>query len=165
MPVRDLETLQDILDTLETNCGDLAGACSGVCSTGWLKRWMRDDPKVEAAVKDAMDTGAMGLESAAIQRAVHGVEEDVYYRDEVIGKKRKYSDTLLVKMLESRKPETYGRRMDVNTQITVTNLSDAELDKKIAMLSARLGLPAPEQTIDAEFSVVEPEPITLDDLL
>lgn len=165
MAVRDAQTLQDILDALETNCGDLAGACTNVCSTGWLKRWMRDDPKVEAAVKDAMDTGAMGLESAAIKRAVKGVEEPVFYRDEQIGTRTKYSDSLLVKMLESRKPDMYGRRMDVNTSITITQLSDAELDKKIAMLSARLGLPAPTDVIEAEFSVLEPEAIALDDLL
>ena len=167
MPVRDQQTLEDIVSNLETNCGDLAGACTNICSTGWLKRWMHDDPKVEAVIRDAMDTGAMGLESAAITRAVHGVEEPVFYRDEIVGHRKKYSDTLLVKMLESRKPDVYGRRMDVNTNITVKTLSDAELDKRIEMLSQRLGLPAPSlqlEAVDAEYTELEPS-LALEDLL
>lgn len=165
--VRNGDTLERLVETLETNAGDVLDACRVIgVSTGWLKKWMRDDPKVEAAIQDAIDTGATVLESAMISRAVKGWKEPVYYKDELVGHKRKYSDTLLIKALESRKPETYGKKVDMNHNVTVKNMTDSELDSKIEMLMSRLGmkaLPAPEEVLDAEFTPVEE--LSVEDLL
>lgn len=167
--VRNADTLDLICSRLETNAGDIARACAEHnVSTGWLKRWMRDDPKVDAAIRDAMDTGTAVLESALIKRAVDGYEEPVFYKDEIVGYKTKFSDSNLQFALSARKREVYGKTIDINQNISVTHLSDKELDAKIEMLSAKLGLtlalPAPGETIDAEFEDVREE-IAVDDLL
>lgn len=165
--VRNQETLDDLTRALEANAGDVADACSTIpCSVGWLKGWMRDDPKIEAAINDAIDTGATVLEHHMIKRATVGWKEPVFYKDEQIGSKRKFSDALLIKALESRKPDMYGKRMDVNQNVSITHMSDGELDKKIDMLLERTGLkalPAPDIAIDAEFTEIHE--LQLDDLL
>lgn len=165
--VRNQDTLDDITRALEANAGDVALACSTVsCSVSWLKSWMREDPKVEAAIIDAIDTGTVHLESAMISRGMRGWKEPVFYKDNKIGYKRKFSDTLLIKALESRKPDVYGKRLDVNQHVSITHMSDGELDKKIDMLLERTGLkalPSPDSAIDAEFE--ELCDIELDDLL
>lgn len=163
--VRNEETLADLVDALERNAGDIANACSLIgASTGWLKKWMRDDAKVEAAINDAKDTGTTVIESAAIKRAVNGVEEPIYYKDELVGYRRRYSDALTIKLLEARRPEVYGKKLEMTQNINVKQLDDKELDKRIAMLSERLGmaaLPSPDSVEDAEFS----ELVDVEDLL
>lgn len=169
MATRNAETLEQLCELLEKNAGDTLAACAALqVSTGWLRTWMREDPKVEARIKDAIDTGAAVLESAMIKRAVEGVKQPIYYKDQKVGSKRVYSDTLLIKALESRKPETYGKRVEVNQNVNVKHLSDDDLDKRIDMLMQRLGvqaqLPAP---VEAEFELVphDAELLTVDDLL
>lgn len=164
--VRNEETLQSLIERLEVNCGDIADACQGLCSTGWLRKWMRDDPKVDAAIQDAMETGALGLESAMIKRATVGWEEPVFYKEEQVGTKRKFSDTLLIKALEGRKRDVYGKSVEINQNVNIRNMTDQELDRKIDALMSRMGLkqlPAPEEGEYADF-----EPVTelsLEDLL
>lgn len=157
--VRNQETLDRLCQELETNAGDVALACSAIgASTGWLKRWMREDPRVDATIKDAMDTGTAVLESEMIRRAIHGVDEPIFYKEEQIGTKKKYSDTLLIKALESRKRDVYGKVVDVNQNINVKVMTDDELDSKISMLAERLGmqlaLPAPDEAITVEFEEI-----------
>jgi hypothetical protein len=165
--VRNQDTLDRLCEELETNAGDIALACSAVqASTGWLKRWMREDPKVDAAIRDAMDTGTAVLESEMIRRAVHGVDDPIFYKDEQVGSRKKYSDALLIKALESRKRDVYGKTVDVNQNVNIKVMSDDELDTKIAMLAERLGLqlalPAPDEAVTVDF---EPCEIELEDLL
>lgn len=165
MAVRNTETLETLCASLEANGGDLLKACHALgTSTGWVRQWMRDDPKVEAAIKDAKDGGLIVLESHAIKRATVGVKEPIYYKDLKVGYKRKYSDALLIKLLESRGKDVYGKSIDVNQTISLKHLSDDELNSKIDMLAERLGYPALAAPIDAEFSVVD-DVISVDDLL
>lgn len=166
--IRNLRTLEDLCTELERNAGDIARACSTVgCSTGWLKLWMRNDPKVEAAINDALDTGTAVLESALIKRAVDGVDEPIYFKDQLVGYKTRYSDSNLQFALKARKRDMYGDKIETNTTIRVKSMSDEELDSKIAMMAERLGiampaLPAPSSIEDAVFTEL---PLTVDDLL
>ena len=50
------------------------------------------------------------MEQEARRRAVIGVKEPIYYKGELQGHVRKYSDTLLIFMLKARKPEVYRER-------------------------------------------------------
>lgn len=169
--VRNEENLELICSSLERNAGDIAGACADAgCSTGWLKKWMRDDPKVEASIRDAIDTGTAVLESALIKRAVKGVKEPIYFKDQLVGHKRRYSDSNLQFALMARKRDVYGKQVEINQNISVKHLSDEELNAKIDMLSNRLGitlaLPSPDSVEDAEFTELgEVEIISVDDLL
>ena len=47
------------------------------------------------------------MEQEARRRAVMGVQEPVYYRGELVGHVRKFSDTLLIFLLKARRPEIY----------------------------------------------------------
>lgn len=170
MPVRNQETLDSLTDALEKNAGDVADACHQIkASTGWLQRWMRDDPKVEAAITDALVVGAYVLESAMIKRATKGWKEPVFHNGEEVGFKRKFSDALLIKALEARKPDMYRKAMDVNTSVTITNMSDNDLSNKIDSLMSRLGMKQLEAPLEGEYAdfepILEPEIISIDDIL
>lgn len=49
------------------------------------------------------------IEEAARERAVHGVERDVYYQGQKVGTEREYSDRLAELLLVGNMPEKYGR--------------------------------------------------------
>lgn len=60
----------------------------------------------DAAEAEAADR----LEAEAWRRAVEGVDEPVFFKDEQVGTIKKYSDTLLVTLLTAHKPDKYAKR-------------------------------------------------------
>ncbi len=52
--------------------------------------------------------GADALEDEAMRRAIDGVEKPVFRGGEVVGHVRDYSDSMLMFLLKSRKPEVFG---------------------------------------------------------
>ena len=153
--MRTDETLQSICSELRQSHGDLHAAArrSGV-SLDFVCNWIKDDTEAAQAIEEAQRVGYMGLESAAIQRGVHGVEKAVYYKGEVVGQERQYSDTLLVKMLEARVPafkkgdaggNTFNGPTQINLMPRATNFDEWLLMKQ-STLKARdaAALPAPE---------------------
>jgi len=56
---------------------------------------------------EAIEVATDLLEGEARRRAIAGVEEPVYYRGEVVGAVRKYSDTLLIFLLKAHRPEKF----------------------------------------------------------
>lgn len=103
--MRTDEKLKEVCDRLTTNCGDLheAARFAGM-SPHFLFAWMKDDREASKLIEEAQRVGWMGLEAAAIQRGVHGIEKAVYYKGEVVGYETQYSDSLLSKLLEARVP-------------------------------------------------------------
>ncbi|MBA14862.1 MAG: hypothetical protein CMN73_00695 [Sphingomonas sp.] len=59
----------------------------------------------DAAISEALDE----LESQLMDRARNGVEKPVYYRGEVVGSVRTYSDSLGMFLLRAKRPEVYDR--------------------------------------------------------
>jgi len=59
----------------------------------------------DAAMAEALDE----LECQLIERARNGVEKPVYYRGEVVGSVRSYSDALAMFLLRAKRPEVYDR--------------------------------------------------------
>jgi hypothetical protein len=103
--IRNDLVLEQLELELAQGCGDLAGACKKLGFARALlsvRAWMRDDPEAARRIRAAQQVGYLGLEAEAKRRAVDGVEEDVYYQGEVVGKKRVYSDTLLALMLKAK---------------------------------------------------------------
>lgn len=120
--MRTEATLDQICAALQRNCGDQFEACREVgVSLIFLDQWCRDDKIVAERVQEAARVGNMGLVSAAIKRAVVGVEEDVYYKGLVVGSKTNYSDTLLTTLLKAKVPDFHkdaeGGAVQVNVQI------------------------------------------------
>ncbi len=58
------------------------------------------------------------LERAAVIRAVDGVDEPVFHDGVIVGYKRKYSDTLMVKLLEGNLHK-YRQRSETKTENTI----------------------------------------------
>lgn len=68
----------------------------------------------------ALADGVECLVQEAKRRAVHGVEEDVYYKGEVVGQKRVYSDSLLQTLLKAKDPSFRETRNVVTADVTST---------------------------------------------
>lgn len=75
----------------------------------WLK-----DPRYQEAFALAQEMAGDILEQEAIRRAAKGVEEPVFYRGEVVGSVRKFSDALLTFLLKGNRPEKFRERFDIS---------------------------------------------------
>jgi hypothetical protein len=71
------------------------------------------DPDFAARWDEAVEAGTDLIEDEMHRRAVHGVEDPVYYQGEQCGVARKYSDTLMIFHLKGRRPEKYRDTVDL----------------------------------------------------
>ncbi len=173
--------LKAVCDALQQNCGDMHNAArqAGI-SPHFLYVWMKDDPEASKQVNEAQRVGWGAIESAIIQRAVHGVEKDVYYKGAVVGQQREYSDTLLGRLAEARIPEYKKGEAGTNnfsgpTQINIMPRAEnfeQWLEMKRATLANREldALPAPSANLPdilvGEYIEIPYNPMTvLDNLL
>jgi hypothetical protein len=88
--------------------------------TVWRHR--KQDPEFAQAFKDAHEQAADNLEAEAWRRGHDGVDEPQFYKGAVCGHIRKYSDVVLLRLLEAYRPEKYRQRF---------TLSPGELDEAI----------------------------------
>ena len=79
------------------------------------------------------------MEQEARRRAVLGVEEPVYYKGELQGSIRRYSDTLLIFMLKSRRPDIYRENVRVEHGGKIKHEVEKRIDQEIEQLLAGLG--------------------------
>lgn len=85
-----------------------AARAAGISS----QRVYRERQKCPEFAKDwseAMDRALDALEETLLDRAMNGVEKQVYYGGKSCGSVRQYSDALAMFLLRARRPETYGR--------------------------------------------------------
>src|SRR5215217_8277159 len=151
-------TLAGICTALQQNCGDRYEACRTVgVSLIFLDQWERDDKTVAERVQEAERVGTMGLVSAAIKRGVHGVEEDVYYKGEVVGQKTNYSDSLLTTLLKAKRPEfakdADGSGTTVNVNVANIMPRADSYEQWLEMKTVTLA-PPKQEIIEAEYSEV-----------
>lgn len=62
------------------------------------------------------------LETEAERRAMDGVIEPVFGKDGLLGKRRRYSDSLLVKLLEANGPEKYAPTAEAKNQTSAPKI-------------------------------------------
>lgn len=150
--MRTDDTLKCICESVARNCGDMHKAAREVgMSPNALFAWMRDDSTAAGLVQEAQQVGWARLESVALERAVEGVEEGVYYKGARVGVEKKYSDALLGRLLEARVPafkkgEGAGAVFNGPTQINLMPRAESFeqwLDMKHALEAPRKELPAP----------------------
>jgi hypothetical protein len=67
----------------------------------------RDDKAFAALWDEALSMAADTLEAEADRRGRDGWSEDVYYRGQVVGQRRRYSDRMLIFRLRALRPEFY----------------------------------------------------------
>lgn len=165
--MRTDEKLAEICDQLLRNCGDLHDAARWVgLSPMFVTAWMKDDKVAAEQITEAQRVGWLGLESAALERAVRGVDEDVYYRGAVVGKKTVYSDGLLGKLLEARVPAfkkgEAGNTFNGPTQINIMPRAD-NYEQWLAMkdstgqFEASQKIAIEDKTEEAEYVELDPE--------
>jgi len=68
--------------------------------------WMRSARYVECFT-EAQSQTAIALEEEARRRALNGVLEPIYQSKELVGYKRRFSDSLLAMLLEANNPEKF----------------------------------------------------------
>lgn len=153
-------TLSLLASELQKNCGDMLAACKSVgVSLIFVRQWRKDDKIVDARLSEAEHVGTQGLYSAAIQRGVHGVDEDVYFKGIVVGQKKNYSDSLLMGLLKAKIPEFNkdSESSGVHVSVNVANIMPRATNYQewLTMKQQTLAPPAvPEEIIEAEFTPV-----------
>lgn len=143
--MRTQSKLDELVQALQRNCGDLFDACRQCAvSPVFVRTWMKDDTEVHAAIVEAERVGALALQSEAIRRAVQGVEKGVYFKGERVDTETVYSDGLLQTLLKGRLPETFGKdgegggnTFNGPTQINIMPRADT-YDQWLAMKDATL---------------------------
>jgi hypothetical protein len=118
-------TLGLLKSRLQQNCGDILEACQSVgVSLIFVNQWRKDDKEVHDQLTESEQVGTQGLLSAALQRGVRGIEEDVYYKGEVVGQKKVYSDGLLQSLLKAKVPEFAkdGEGAGVSVHVNIANV-------------------------------------------
>lgn len=69
--------------------------------------WRKRLPEFAAAWAEALETGTDALEDVAVQRAVAGTPEPVFYQGTQVATQTRVSDSLLMFLLKSRRPEKF----------------------------------------------------------
>ena len=103
----------------------------------------KTDHEFAVAWAEAYDAYCDSLEQEAYRRAVKGVDEPVFYQGEKCGVIRKYSDTLLDRLLKGHRPERYR---ETRTQVNIQNnghgaprtLTPDERRKRLRELEAKV---------------------------
>jgi hypothetical protein len=85
-------------------------------STAYLYR--AADPAFAAAWDDAFQQGADRMEDEVQRRSHDGWLEDVYYKGEVVGAVRRFSDTLLLANVKARRPERFRENAKVAVSLS-----------------------------------------------
>lgn len=95
----------------QTGRVDVSAKMAGFTRPTALYAYRKEHPDFAEEWDAALNIAAdMVLEAEAVRRAVEGVDKDVYYKGEVVGQERVYSDGLLSKLLEGAKPEKFQKK-------------------------------------------------------
>ena len=121
---------------------------------GEVTKRIKRDPEFADAVEEAEGIAMHAIEMEAMRRAVDGVVENVYNsRGEIVDTRLKYSDRLLIKLMEANDKERYGNAAP-SVQVTVGVDQDVFKNKLAAMLGVAS---ASTQTIEGEYETEEAE--------
>ena len=106
-------------------------------------KWRAADTTFAERWQRAEDAGTDLIEEEAYRRAVTGVEKPIYRGGEVVGHVADYSDSMLMFLLKSRRPERYGAKagdgaLDAEALAERLNLKGARdgLHRKFASITA-----------------------------
>lgn len=85
-------------------------ACAAVnIKPSTLRYWRKNDEEFDQACKDAWEEGTGVYEETAFDRGKNGTVKDVYHKGEIVGEEIVHHDTLLLRTLERRAPEDWGK--------------------------------------------------------
>ena len=112
------EKRQEFIELL-ANTGNVSKCCQALnVSRNEMYRHRRENPEFAEQWEEARETAVELLEDEAWRRAFEGIEKEIISHKTgfVIGIEKKYSDTLLMCLLQAHKPDKYQyrQRNDVN---------------------------------------------------
>jgi|APSaa5957512535_1039671.scaffolds.fasta_scaffold00673_20 hypothetical protein len=93
--------------TLEETADVSASARSAGYPRRSVYEWRDKDPAFKAKWDSAWELGVDAMEEEARRRGMVGDDQPVYQGGKLVGKTRKYSDTLLMFMLKGRRPDRF----------------------------------------------------------
>lgn len=96
-----------ILDALRDGASIRKAAEAGGVSRHQIRLWRDAHPDFNEQFEDAYEAGTDQLEDEARRRGSEGWEEPVFFRGDECGTIRRYSDQLLLRTLEARRPERW----------------------------------------------------------
>jgi hypothetical protein len=91
--------------------------------------------------------GSDKLESVALDHAINGVKKPITWQGRVTDEYTEYDHTLLIKMLERRRPTVQ------KTEVTINNLADRLRDARERVIKATT------RPIEAEFTAIDDKPV------
>ena len=104
------------VEALRANAGTVAAAArdAGIERRETAYDWRKKDPDFAEAWDDAMEDVTETAERELYRRAVTGIDKPVFYKGVVCAEAiREYSDTCLIFLLKSKRPEVYRDRQSV----------------------------------------------------
>ena len=106
------------LDTLR-GTGNVRLAASNAGVARQVAYRARDSsPTFRDAWDEALEEARELLEAEARRRAAVGVEEPVYYKGQVVGMIRKYSDNLLMFLLKAHWPDKFRENVSIDQRVS-----------------------------------------------
>lgn len=117
--------------------GGFKEAAIRTCRTSrrWFNEQLEADEEFALSVQTIVDLTNEDLVAEARRRARFGVEEDIYYKGEVVGTRKVYSDNLLMFLIKGRMPE-YRDGPGAKKGL---DIGDEELNEAIRRYIARKG--------------------------
>lgn len=117
---RTRKKVEDFLEVLKENHGNVTAACQAVkIGRTAAYRWRDEDADFAEHWDEITDAVLDEMEIEARRRAVEGTDKPVFYKGDVCGYIREFSDTLLIFALKAGRPEKYRERYEVkNTGVS-----------------------------------------------
>lgn len=110
------------------------------------------------------------LELEAIRRARDGIDKPIYFKGELVGHERQYSDTLMSQLLKGRRARVYGDKKEVNFTggVQVVLAPVAQLDSLPTTPAGPAAVPSPKSpapAIEGSAVSIPSTPLELEELL
>lgn len=115
----------------------------GVSRSTIYKR-LREDEEWKKRWDEAYDQGNDAIRDEVRRRGMDGVLEPVYHEGTIVGRKRRYSDTLLMFYAKSRMPEFRENQHDHNHTFNLDGVAERFASKIAAIAAARRSRPTAE---------------------
>lgn len=127
---RTQENREKFLATLQETA-NVSASCKAInIGRTTAYEWKAADLEFSRAWDQALESGLDALEAEARRRAFEGIEEPVFYRGQVCGYVRKYSDSLIMFLLKA-----YRHQFRDRVQVDVNEL-DRRFAEEVALLTA-----------------------------
>lgn len=134
------EDKQVFLDALAETCNITASAKVCGFSPSTIDCHRKKDATFRAGMLAALTSGYERLERALIERALHGVEEDVWHGGKKVGTKTVYNDAMALRLLSLHRDNVKGAPGETDEDLDEAyEAARTELEARLDEMRERLG--------------------------